>query len=179
MPLSIAFLGAFDKIAHDFFRLGKYYRERKDVFVMDISPEEYQAYVKKRQKKSPLFKNMVCAFLVGGAICVLGQLIMNGFGALGLSTEDAGTATSVSLVFLSVLFTGLNLYNSLGRFAGAGSLVPITGFANSVASPAIDFKAEGIITGMAAKMFIIAGPVIVFGTAASVIYGIIYYLFTR
>lgn len=146
---------------------------------MDISPKDYQAYVKQKQKKSPLLKNMVLAFLVGGAICVLGQLIMNGFSALGLSKEDAGTATSVSLIFLSALFTGLNLYNSLGRFAGAGSLVPITGFANSVVSPAIDFKAEGIITGMATKMFIIAGPVIVFGTAASVIYGIIYYLFTR
>lgn len=146
---------------------------------MEISPKDYQAYVKQRQKKSPLLKNMALAFLVGGAICVLGQLIMNGFGALGLNKEDAGTATSVSLVFLSALFTGLNLYNSLGRFAGAGSLVPITGFANSVVSPAIDFKAEGIITGMATKMFVIAGPVIVFGTAASVIYGIIYYLATK
>ena len=146
---------------------------------MEISPKDYQAYVKQRQKKSPLLKNMALAFLVGGAICVLGQLIMNSFGALGLNKEDAGTATSVSLVFLSALFTGLNLYNSLGRFAGAGSLVPITGFANSVVSPAIDFKAEGIITGMATKMFVIAGPVIVFGTAASVVYGIIYYLATK
>lgn len=145
---------------------------------MDISPKEYREYVKQKQKKSPLLKDMVLAFLVGGAICVLGQLIMNGFGALGLNKEDAGTATSVSLVFLSALFTGLNLYNSLARFAGVGSLVPITGFANSVVSPAIDFKAEGIITGMAAKMFIIAGPVIVFGTAASVVYGLIYWLVT-
>ena len=145
---------------------------------MDISPKEYREYVKQKQKKSPLLKDMVLAFLVGGAICVLGQLIMNGFGALGLNKEDAGTATSVSLVFLSALFTGLNLYNSLARFDGAGSLVPITGFANSVVSPAIDFKAEGIITGMAAKMFIIAGPVIVFGTAASVVYGLIYWLVT-
>ena len=145
---------------------------------MDISPKEYREYVKQKQKKSPLLKDMVLAFLVGGAICVLGQLIMNGYGALGLNKEDAGTATSVSLVFLSALFTGLNLYNSLARFAGAGSLVPITGFANSVVSPAIDFKAEGIITGMAAKMFIIAGPVIVFGTAASVVYGLIYWLVT-
>ena len=151
---------------------------RKDVFTMDMSPKEYREYVKRKQKKSPLLKDMALAFLVGGAICVLGQLIMNGFAALGLNKEDAGTATSVSLVFLSALFTGLNLYNSLARFAGAGSLVPITGFANSVVSPAIDFKAEGIITGMASKMFIIAGPVIVFGTAASVVYGLIYWLVT-
>ena len=93
--------------------------------------------------------------------------------ALGLDKTDAGTATSVTLIFLAALTTGLNLYNSLARFAGAGTLVPITGFANSVVSPAIDFKAEGIITGMAAKMFVIAGPVIVFGTLASVVYGVV------
>ena len=140
---------------------------------MDMSPKEYREYVKRKQKKSPLLKDMALAFLVGGAICVLGQLIMNGFAALGLNKEDAGTATSVSLVFLSALFTGLNLYNSLARFAGAGSLVPITGFANSVVSPAIDFKAENWVNGVGAKMFTVAGPVIVYGVSASVIYGII------
>ena len=140
---------------------------------MDISPKEYREYVKQKQKKSPLLKDMVLAFLVGGAICVLGQLIMNGFAALGLNKEDAGTATSVSLVFLSALFTGLNLYNSIARFAGAGTLVPITGFANAVVSPAVDCKSEGFITGMAAKMFVVAGPVIVFGTLASVVYGVV------
>ena len=140
---------------------------------MDMSPKEYREYVKRKQKKSPLLKDMALAFLVGGAICVLGQLIMNGFAALGLNKEDAGTATSVSLVFLSALFTGLNLYNSLARFAGAGSLVPITGFANSVVSPAIDFKAENWVNGVGAKMFTVAGPVIVYGGSASVIYGII------
>ena len=108
-----------------------------------------------------------------GAICVLGQLILDGYRSLGLDKTDAGTATSVTLIFLAALTTGLNLYNSLARFAGAGTLVPITGFANSVVSPAIDFKAEGIITGMAAKMFVIAGPVIVFGTLASVVYGVV------
>lgn len=140
---------------------------------MDMSPKEYQQYVQQKAKKSPLVKDTVLAFLVGGAICCVGQLILNGFKALGLDTTDAGTATSVSLVFLSALLTGLNLYNKIARFGGAGTLVPITGFANAVVSPAIDFKTEGLVTGMAAKMFIVAGPVIVFGTVASVLYGII------
>ena len=140
---------------------------------MDMTPKEYQDYVAKKQKKSPIVKDTVLAFLIGGAICVLGQGIQELWTAAGLDRESAGTATSVSLVFLSILLTGLNLYNKIGRFGGAGTLVPITGFANAVASPAIDFKAEGIVTGMAAKMFVVAGPVIVFGTVASVIYGII------
>lgn len=142
---------------------------------MDMSPREYQDYVKNLQKKSPLLKDMALAFAIGGAICVIGQLILNGWLML-LHQDDAATATSVSLVFLSALFTGLNLYNKLARFGGAGTLVPITGFANAVASPAIDFRAEGLVTGMAAKMFLIAGPVIVFGTAASVIYGVVLWL---
>lgn len=140
---------------------------------MDITPQEYQKYVQSKAKKSPLVKNMLLAFLIGGGICVLGQLIQNGWAAAGLEKEDAGTATSISMVFLSALFTGLNLYNKLARFGGAGTLVPITGFANAVVSPAIDFKTEGFITGMAAKMFLIAGPVIVFGTLASAIYGVV------
>ena len=143
---------------------------------MDITPKEYQSYVSKKQKKSPIVKDTVLAFVIGGGICVLGQLIMNGWSALGLPQEDAGTMTSVSLVFLSILLTALNLYNKLGRYGGAGTLVPITGFANAVASPAIDFRAEGIVTGMAAKMFVVAGPVIVFGTVASVVYGVIYWV---
>ena len=117
------------------------------------------------------------AFGIGGVICVIGQLIMDGFTALGLDKVDAGTATSVSLVLLSALLTGLNLYNKLARYGGAGTLVPITGFANAVVSPAIDFKSEGFVTGMAAKMFTVAGPVIVFGTVASVLYGVILQLF--
>ena len=144
---------------------------------MEITPQEYQQYVRQKAKKSPVVKNTVLAFLVGGLICVLGQLIQNGWSAAGLDREAAGTATSCSLVFLSALLTGLNLYNKIARFGGAGTLVPITGFANAVVSPAIDFKSEGFITGMAAKMFIIAGPVIVFGTLASVIYGVIIQLF--
>ena len=137
-----------------------------------MSPKEYEQYVKQHAKKSPIVKDVVLAFVIGGAICVLGQAIQNGWAAVGLSKEDAGTATSCTLVFLSALLTGLNLYNKIARFGGAGTLVPITGFANSVVSPAIDFKSEGFITGMAAKMFIVAGPVIVFGTLASVLYGI-------
>lgn len=138
---------------------------------MDMTPKEYQAYVRSLAPKSPLAKDTALAFVSGGAICMLGQLLQNGFLALGLSKADAGTAVSISLIFLSALLTGLNLYNSIARFAGAGTLVPITGFANSVVSPAIDFKSEGFVTGMAARMFQVAGPVIVFGTLASVFYG--------
>ena len=144
---------------------------------MDLTPQEYQQYVKERAPKSPLVKDVVLAFVIGGLICVLGQLIQNGWAAAGLGQEDAGTATSCSLVLLSALLTGLNLYNKLARFGGAGTLVPITGFANAVVSPAIDFKSEGMVTGMAAKMFTVAGPVIVFGVTASVIYGVILMFF--
>ena len=143
---------------------------------MDMSPKEYQEYVKQKSKKSPIVKDTVLAFLIGGAICVMGQLIRNGWSAYGLTAEDAATATSVSLIFLSVLLTALNLYNKLGRYGGAGTLVPITGFANAVSSPAIDFRAEGIVTGMAAKMFLVAGPVIVFGTTASAVYGVVLWI---
>ena len=140
---------------------------------MDMSKKEYQKYVQDRAKKSPLLKDCVLAFLIGGAICVVGQAIMDGFTSLGLEKLDAGTATSITLVGLSALLTGLNLYNKLARYGGAGTLVPITGFANAVVSPAIDFKSEGFITGMSAKMFTVAGPVIVYGVTASVVYGLI------
>ena len=143
---------------------------------MEMSPEEYQKYVHQKAQKSPILKDTALAFLIGGAICVIGQAIQNGWLAAGLSQEDAGTATSCTLVFLSALLTGLNLYNKIARVGGAGTLVPITGFANAVVAPAIDFKSEGFITGMAARMFTVAGPVIVFGTVASVIYGAIYRL---
>ena len=145
---------------------------------MDMTPKEYQDYVAKKAKKSPIVKDTILAFLIGGTICTLGQGITALWTAAGLGKESAGTATSVSLVFLSVLLTGLNLYNKIGRFGGAGTLVPITGFANAVSAPAIDFKAEGIVTGMAAKMFVVAGPVIVFGTVASVVYGVICWITT-
>jgi stage V sporulation protein AC len=140
---------------------------------MDMTPEEYQSYVRQKEKKSPILKDVLLAFVIGGAICVIGQAIQNGWAALGLSEEDAGTATSCTLVYVSALLTGLNLYHKIARFGGAGTLVPITGFANSVVSPALDFKSEGFVTGMAAKMFTVAGPVIVFGTLASVLYGIV------
>ena len=144
---------------------------------MDMTPQEYQAYVKKVEPKSPLLKDLLLAFVIGGAICTVGQLIQNGWSAAGLNQEDAGTATSCSMVLLSAVLTGLGLYCRLARFGGAGTLVPITGFANSVVAPAVDFKSEGLITGMAVKMFTIAGPVIVYGTLASVVYGVILMIF--
>ena len=140
---------------------------------MDMTPKEYQQYVQQKSKKSPILKDVALAFIIGGLIFVVGQAIQNGWSAAGLNEEDAGTATSCTLVLLSALLTGFNLYSRLARFGGAGTLVPITGFANAVVSPAIDFKSEGFVTGMAAKMFTVAGPVIVFGTLASAIYGVI------
>ena len=140
---------------------------------MDMTPQEYQTYVKQKAPRSPIVKDTLLAFLTGGAICVLGQFYLNGFLAMGLEKTDAGTATSVVLVLLSALTTSLGLYARLARFAGAGTLVPITGFANSVVSPALDYKSEGLITGAAVKMFTIAGPVIAFGTAASALYGVV------
>ena len=144
---------------------------------MNMSKKEYNRYVARLAQKSPLGKDLLRSFLVGGLICVIGQLILNGFTALDLSEQDAAAATSVSLVFLSAVLTGLSVYDDITKFAGAGTLVPITGFANAVVSPAIEFKAEGFVTGMAAKMFIIAGPVIVYGTVASVLYGLILVIF--
>ena len=139
---------------------------------MDMSNKDYDKFVQARAAKSPLLKDCLFAFVIGGGISVVGQLIQNGWTATGLGKEEAGTATAMTLVLISALLTGLNLYNKIARFGGAGTLVPITGFANAVVSPAIDFKSEGFVTGMAAKMFTIAGPVIVYGTLASVIYGL-------
>ncbi len=144
---------------------------------MNMSKKEYNRYVARLAQKSPLGKDLLRSFLVGGLICVIGQLILNGFTALDLSEQDAAAATSVSLVFLSAVLTGLSVYDDIAKFAGAGTLVPITGFANAVVSPAIEIKSEGFVTGMAAKGFIIAGPVIVYGTVASVLYGLILVIF--
>ena len=138
-----------------------------------MTPKEYDALVRQLSPRSPIGKDTALAFVIGGAICTVGQLISAGWQSLGLTQADASAATSVTLVFLSVLATSLGLYHRLARYAGAGTLVPITGFAHAVASPAIDFRAEGVITGTAVKMFTVAGPVIVFGTAASVVYGVI------
>jgi stage V sporulation protein AC len=146
---------------------------------MDFTKKEYRRYVAGLARPSPIVRDVLNAFWVGGLICALGQLILNGYLALGLSKTDAGTAESVSLIFLSALLTGLSVYDNIAKMAGAGTIVPITGFANSVVSPAIEFKAEGFVTGMAAKMFTIAGPVIVYGTVASVLYGLVYWFFTQ
>ncbi len=144
---------------------------------MKMTNKEYSEYVKKKTPNSKFGLNMVKAFLVGGIICCGGEGLLNWFTALGLNEEDAGVATSITLVFIGALLTGLGVYDNIAKFAGAGTLVPITGFSNSVVSPALEFKAEGFITGTTAKMFIIAGPVIVFGTVASVVYGLVLVLF--
>ena len=143
-----------------------------------MTEKEYGKLVKDLSPKSPMWRDCLMAFLVGGLICVLGQLAINGYTALGLEKQDASTAASMSLVALSALLTGLSLYDNIAKHAGAGTLVPITGFANSVAAPAVEFKTEGFILGVGAKMFTIAGPVIVYGVSASVVYGLIYWLCT-
>jgi len=139
------------------------------------SKKDYQEMVKRASPDSRLLANCLKAFAVGGLICVLGQFVSGWLLSLGLTQEGAGTWTSVILIFLSVLFTGFGLYGKLGKFAGAGSIVPITGFANSVASPAVEYKKEGYILGVGAKMFLLAGPVIVYGTLASMLVGIVHY----
>ena len=138
-----------------------------------MTNKQYAEYVKKKSPPSPLWGDLLRAFLVGGAICALGQVITELWVMSGFSRADAGTACSMTLVFLGALCTGLGVYDDAAKFGGAGTLVPITGFANAVVSPALEFKSEGFVTGTAAKMFIIAGPVIVFGTCASIIYGLI------
>ena len=138
-----------------------------------MTDRDYAKLVQSRSKPSPMGKNMLWAFLVGGAICAAGQALLNAWRAAGLDEEAAGTAASVTLIFAAALFTGLGLFDRLAKHAGAGTLVPITGFANAVVSPALEFKCEGFITGTAVKMFTIAGPVIVYGTLASVAYGVV------
>lgn len=140
--------------------------------MVTMTKQEYRAYVKSFSPASPLAKDALRAFLTGGLICAFGQLLRQGWLAFGLGKEAAGSAVSVSLVFLGALLTGLGVYDKLAKFGGAGTLVPITGFANAVASPALEFKTEGYITGTAVKMFTIAGPVIVYGIVASVVYGV-------
>ena len=143
-----------------------------------MTQREYGKLVKELSPKSPIVKDRIWAFVVGGLICTVGQLFMNLYTYLGLEKTDAGTATSMSLIVISALLTGLSVYDDIAKHAGAGTLVPITGFANAVVSPAIEFKTEGFILGVGAKMFTIAGPVIVYGTVASVIYGLIYWITT-
>ena len=143
-----------------------------------MTEKEYGKLVKDLSPKSPMWRDCLMAFFVGGLICTLGQLAINGYIALGLEKQDASTAASMSLVALSALLTGLSLYDNIAKHAGAGTLVPITGFANSVAAPAVEFKTEGFILGIGAKMFTIAGPVIVYGVSASVVYGLVFWITT-
>ena len=143
-----------------------------------MTEREYGKLVENMAPRSPMWRDCLNAFWVGGLICTLGQLMINGFGALGLEKADASAAASICLVALSALLTGFSVYDDIAKFAGAGTLVPITGFANSVAAPAIEFKTEGFILGVGAKMFTIAGPVIVYGVSASVVSGLIYWITT-
>jgi stage V sporulation protein AC len=143
---------------------------------MYMNEKEYNKLVQSLAPKSPIVKDCIFAFLIGGLICTIGQVFMNLYSYFGLDETNAGTATSMTLVGLSALLTGLSLYDNIAKYAGAGTLVPITGFANAIAAPAIEFKTEGFILGVGAKMFTIAGPVIVYGVSASVVYGLIYWI---
>lgn len=143
---------------------------------MNIDKQTYKKYVKKRAPKSPLLKDMLLAFLVGGAICAFAEGLYNLYLALKIEEENVRTLVPITLVFIASLATGLGFFDSLAKYAGAGTLVPITGFSNSVISPALDDKSEGLVMGVGAKMFTIAGPVIVYGVVSSVIYGVIYWL---
>ena len=141
------------------------------------SNKEYQNYVEKKSPNSPIFKNCFNAFWVGGLICSIGQIIYDYFIFRNFSLELTGTIVAISLIFLSSFLTALNLFNRIGKFAGAGSLIPITGFANSIISPAMEYKSEGYIMGVGAKMFTVAGPVLIYGISTSVIVGLVYLLF--
>lgn len=142
-----------------------------------MTNEEYGKFISSNAPKSPLGRDMLLAFVIGGLICCVGQAIFSLWSLVGLDEEAAAGAESISMVFLGALLTGLGVYDNIAKYGGAGTLVPITGFANAVVSPALEFKAEGIITGLAAKIFTIAGPVIVFGNVAGVVYGLILALF--
>lgn len=141
-----------------------------------MTEKEYGKLVQEQCPQSPIWRDCLNAFWIGGLICTLGQLLINGYMAMGMPKTDAGTAASMTLVVLAALLTGLSVYDDIAKVAGAGTLVPITGFANSISAPAVEFKTEGFVLGVAAKMFTIAGPVIVYGTAASVVYGVIYWI---
>ncbi|MCI8961864.1 MAG: stage V sporulation protein AC [Clostridia bacterium] len=138
--------------------------------------KQYQDYVDKKSPNSPIIKNCLCAFFVGGLICCIGQVILDICKARGLSIELSGTVCSIVLIGLSAFLTGLNVFNKIGKFAGAGSLIPITGFANSIVSPAMEYKSEGYVMGVGAKMFTVAGPVLVYGISASILVGLVYFV---
>ena len=143
---------------------------------MSVSPKDYDKMSQKASPPTKSWRNIPMAFVVGGLICTLGQALGNLYLYAGLEKDAASGATSITLVFLAVLLTGLKLYDKIARYAGAGTLVPITGFANAMVSPALEFKTEGLVTGTAAKLFTVAGPVLVFGISASVVYGVVYFL---
>ncbi len=145
--------------------------------MMQMTSKEYNRYVSRLAEPSPVGRDLLGAFSVGGLLCVLAQLAQNGWKAAGLPDDAAATAASVTMIFLSAVLTAMSVYDDIARFAGAGTIVPITGFANAVVSPAMEFRSEGLVTGTAVKMFTIAGPVIVFGVLSSVVYGIILALF--
>lgn len=140
------------------------------------SVREYDAMVQKASPRSPIFKDCLFAFLFGGAICALGQGLANLFMLLGFTLRDARTFVSVSLILLSAALTAFGVYDNIAKYAGAGTLVPITGFANSMVSPALEFKSEGFVTGLGSKMFVVSGPVLVFGISASIFYGVVLYV---
>lgn len=140
------------------------------------SAREYDAMVQKASPRSPVLKDCLFAFLFGGAICTLGQGLTDLFMLLGFTLQDARTFVSISLIFLSAALTAFGVYDNIAKYAGAGTLVPITGFANSMVSPALEFKSEGFITGLGSKMFVVSGPVLVFGLSASVFYGVVLYV---
>ncbi len=144
-----------------------------------MEKQEYAKLVKRRAARSPALKNCLAAFAVGGGICAFGQCLIALYTVLGLDPKTAGMLATVSLIFLSALLTGIGVFDRIARFAGAGTLVPVTGFANAVVSPAIDNKSEGLILGVGAKIFTVAGPVLLFGTLAGVLYGVIYFVLTR
>ena len=140
------------------------------------TPKQYQDYVDKKSPNSPILRNCLCAFFVCGLICCIGQVILDICKARGLSIELSGTVCSIVLIGLSAFLTGLNVFNKIGKFAGAGSLIPITGFANSIVSPAMEYKSEGYIMGVGAKMFTVAGPVLVYGISTSILVGLVYFV---
>ena len=143
-----------------------------------MTEKQYDALVKELTPRSPVLKDCIWAFCMGGAICVLGQALINWYASLGLDKQDASGAASMTIVAIAAVLTGLGIFDNIAKHAGAGTLVPITGFANAIAAPAVEFKTEGFILGVGAKMFTIAGPVIVYGLSASVVYGLIYWIAT-
>ena len=142
----------------------------------NMTNNEYKKYVDKKTPNSTIIKDVFFAFVIGGIICIIGQLISDGYTKMGLSKELSAIATSITLILLSCILTGFGIYDRIAKYAGAGTIVPITGFANSVVSPAMEFKSEGLVLGLAAKMFVIAGPVLVYGIGASVLAGLYYYI---